>query len=83
MSTYNFDKTTRIGDYEVNLCTDELYGCFEDVEDGGEGGLWFELNDDGVLSLIDYDGYYDLPKEVRQALTDFGCDITWVTQYDE
>jgi hypothetical protein len=79
MSTYDFDKMTRIGDFEVHLATKDLYGCFEDVVDGGEGGLWFELNDAGQLVLIDYDGYYDIPKEVRQALTDFGCDITWVT----
>ena len=59
MSTYDFDKMTRIGDFEVHLATKDLYGCFEDVVDGGEGGLWFELSDSGQLVLIDYDGYYD------------------------
>ena len=51
MSTYNFDKSTRVGDFEVNLCTAEAYGCFEDVEDGGEGGLWFERKEDGTLKF--------------------------------
>jgi hypothetical protein len=80
MSRYNFDKTTRIGDYEVNLCTDKLYGCFEDVEDGGEGGLWFDKTDQGQLKLVDYDGYYELPKPVIQALVQFGCDVSYVTE---
>jgi hypothetical protein len=79
MSTYDFDKMTRIGDFEVHIATKDLYGCFEDVEHGGEGGLWFELSYTGQLVLIDYDGYYDMPKSVRQALIDLGCDITWVT----
>ena len=38
MEKYNFDKTMTIGDYEVKLCTEDNYGCFEDVEHGGEGG---------------------------------------------
>lgn len=80
MSTYNFDKTVQIGDYETNLCTAEAYGCFEDVEHGGEGGLWFDRNEDGTLSLCDYDGYYELPKQVIEALVQFGCDVSYVTE---
>jgi hypothetical protein len=80
MSTYDFDKTTVIDDYEVNLCTDKLYGCFEDIEDGGEGGLWFNRKFDGTLELIDYDGYYELPQSVIEALIGFGCDVSYVTE---
>lgn len=83
MSTYNFDKTTRVGDYEVSLCTDKLYGCFEDVEEGGEGGLWFERQKDGTLFLCDYDGYFALPEPVIQALIGFGCDVSYVTDEDD
>jgi len=82
MSTYDFDKMARVGDFEVHLATKNLYGCFEDVVDGGEGGLWFEQNESGQLVLIDYDGYYDMPQDVRKALIDFGCDISWVTDCD-
>ena len=78
MSLYNFDKMTRIGDFETHLCTDKLYGCFEDVEDGGEGGLWFERKKDGTLALCDYDGYFELPKPVIQALIQFGCDVSYL-----
>lgn len=78
MSKYEFDKATQIGDFETHLCTKELYGCFEDVEHGGEGGLWFELNEAGQLALCDYDGYYELPKQVAEALVQFGCDISYL-----
>ena len=74
--TYNFDKTVTIGDYEINLSTDSAYGCFEDIKDGGEGGLWFERTADG-LALCDYDGYYELPKQVIEALKEFGCDTSY------
>jgi hypothetical protein len=77
MATYNFDKTVTIGRYEVNLCTDKAYGCFEDVEHGGEGGLWFEHTANG-LALCDYDGYFELPKQVVDALKGFGCDTSYV-----
>lgn len=83
MSQYNFDKKTRIGDFETHLCTEELYGCFEDVEEGGEGGLWFERKEDGTLYLCDYDGYFALPYPVIKALIQFGCDVSYVTDEDD
>ena len=83
MSTYNFDKMTRIGDFETHLCTDKLYGCFEDVVDGGEGGLWFEYNNQGKLAICDYDGYFALPEPVIQALIQFGCDVSYVIDEDD
>lgn len=83
MTTYNFDKMTRIGDFETHLCTEDLYGCFEDVEHGGEGGLWFMRKPDGTLELIDYDGYFMVPEPVIQALIQFGCDVSYVTDEDD
>ena len=39
----------------------------EDEETYSEGGLWFEDK-----KLVDYDGCYELPEEVKLALDDFG-----------
>ena len=33
-----------------------------------EGGLWFDDNE-----LVDYDGCFELPEEVKLALKDRGC----------
>ena len=46
-----------------------LRGYFEHEEYGDEygGGLWFEGK-----NLVDYDGVFELPKEVIQALRDLG-----------
>lgn len=46
-----------------------LRGYFEHEEYGDEygGGLWFEGK-----NLVDYDGVFELPKEVIQALRDTG-----------
>lgn len=57
----------------VKLDIDGEYGSWEyqededDEETYSEGGLWF----DGKL-LEDYDGCYELPEEVRMAMTDLG-----------
>lgn len=49
-----------------------LYGYFE-FPDGSEGGgLWFDRDANGKLDLVDYDGVYELPKKVVQALRDYG-----------
>ena len=46
-----------------------LRGYFEHEEYGDEygGGLWFKGK-----NLVDYDGVFELPKEVIQALRDLG-----------
>ena len=46
-----------------------LRGYFEHEEYGDEygGGLWFKGK-----NLVDYDGVFELPKEVIQALRDTG-----------
>lgn len=47
----------------------QLRGYFEHEEYGDEygGGLWFKGK-----NLVDYDGVFELPKEVIQALRDLG-----------
>lgn len=72
---YNFDKVTTVGKWEIHFDSNAQYGCFEDIKFGGEGGLWFVDN-----ALVDYDGYYELPKPVIEALQSFGLDVTYVTE---
>jgi hypothetical protein len=60
---------------DVKIDPEALYGAW-DHKDGSEGGgLWFELLDDGRLDLVDYDGYYYLPKAVVKALREAGVSV--------
>lgn len=60
----------------------KVSGCFEfyDLESGGEytyaeGGLWFEEDRNG-LTLVDYDGVYELPMFILKKLSDeFGVNV--------
>ena len=56
------------------------HGWFEHNEHGDEcgGGLWFH---DGAL--VDYDGVYELPREVVQALADQGIDVEYCNEESE
>lgn len=62
---YEFNKIINTKKFEMKIDTNAQYGFFEHNELGDEcgGGLWFE-----GLELVDYDGVYELPKEVREAL---------------
>jgi hypothetical protein len=70
MSKYNF--TTKIGtqNYTIEIDPKSLYGYFEHDTLGDEsgGGLWFDKN----FQLIDYDGVFFLPSEVKNILIQFG-----------
>ena len=71
---YNFTQVKQIGDFEVHIDPDSRYGYFENIEVGGEGGLWFDV-EDGTgpkLELIDFDGYFALPAPVAEAVRSFG-----------
>ncbi len=63
MKNYDLDISTK--DFEIKVDTTTGYGYFEHNELGDEcgGGLWFINN-----ALTDYDGVYELPKQVEQAL---------------
>lgn len=63
MRNYNLDISTK--DFEIKVDTNAGYGYFEHNELGDEvgGGLWFIGNE-----LTDYDGVFELPKQVEQAL---------------
>lgn len=65
MSEYNFTINIDTPNFEIRIDTEAQYGYFEHNELGDEcgGGLWF---DDRLL--LDYDGVYELPQEVQDAL---------------
>ena len=66
---FNFDNGAWVKIHNA----DGEYGSWEfqadedDEETYSEGGLWFEGKE-----LVDYDGCYELPEEVRMALTELG-----------
>ena len=71
---YKFDKSLIKNPYEIQVDTAAKYGYFENIQRGGEGGLWFADSEEhpGKLELIDYDGYFELPTKVYQALIEMG-----------
>lgn len=74
---YNFDKKLEHKQFTVEVDTQAKYGYFEHEihGDGLGGGLWFEIDDEGRLSLTDYDGVYELPKAVFDALLMMGLHV--------
>lgn len=68
--TYNFNLTAQGEKFEVKVDAKAKYGCWE-RNTGGEGGLWFAV-EDGKLALQDFDGAYELPKEVASTLRGMG-----------
>jgi hypothetical protein len=68
----NYDKSFDTQNFHVEVSTQALYGWFEHNDLGDEcgGGLWFEGN-----KLIDYDGVFELPKEVADVLAINGYDV--------
>ena len=69
----NYTQHLTKGKYEVHVDPVALYGWFEHETLGDEsgGGLWFGL-ENGVTSLMDYDGVFQLPKPVVDALRELG-----------
>ena len=71
-------------DFDIKLVSDSArwiveidsaanYGYFEDTVNSGEGGLWFEGN-----TLVDYDGFAELPKTVQYILEAAGYDLSGI-----
>ena len=67
---YDFRTTIGTQNYTIGIDAKALYGFFEHNELGDEsgGGLWF----DKEFQLIDYDGVFELPSEVKNVLIQFG-----------
>ena len=74
MSVLDKFKMLHSKNFMVGLRLDGRYGFFEHVRLGDEcgGGLWFENNG---KELVDYDGVYDLPPEVRNLLINDGISV--------
>lgn len=70
MAKYDFSLRLGTQNYDIGVDTKAKYGYFEHNELGEDsaGGLWFDNN----LILVDYDGVYFLPSEVKNALIKFG-----------
>ena len=72
MSDYTFNQKISTPLYTIEIDTRAQYGYFEHNELGDEkaGGLWF----DGKR-LSDYDGVFELPRQVTAALINAGYDL--------
>lgn len=66
------------GLWMVEISPSTQYGYFENIVTGSGGGLWFEGRE-----LIDYDGVFELPKAVVDALAGAGYDVYIVLMEDE
>jgi hypothetical protein len=69
---YNFDRNISTPLYTIEIDTKAQYGYFEHNELGDEkaGGLWFDGD-----RLSDYDGVYELPRQVTAALINSGYQL--------
>jgi hypothetical protein len=73
---YNFDVNIKTEHFLIEVDTAAKYGYFEHLHLGDTcgGGLWFDATDVSgpsghtLLELSDYDGVFELPKEVCEAL---------------
>lgn len=73
---YNFtivlSPSTVLGEYKGQIFIDPKaqYGYWERRDGSEGGGLWF----DGI-TLVDFDGAYELPKKVIEAMQTAGFDV--------
>lgn len=75
-----YDQEAHIDKYTIKVSTSRCRGFFEHDDEGMDagGGLWFEVSDQSgegdtgrKLALTDYDGVFELPKDVIAALEQF------------
>ena len=64
---HNFTLKQTLGHWLIEISPSSNYGYFENQKTGIGGGLWFEF---GVLT--DYDGVFELPTNVAQAIVNLG-----------
>lgn len=79
---YDFNKKIQVGKFDIQIDELKRYGFFEHEDLGDEcgGGLWFEFEhdehgertSDNRLYLTDYDGVFQLPKDVWLGLEQLG-----------
>lgn len=67
---YTHDMTLR--QWKVSVSPSTEYGCYEHQITGDGGELWF----DEKMSLIDYDGQFELPPAVITVLRMFSFTVS-------
>lgn len=74
MAQYNFTTKLQTKNFTIDIADAEGYGYFEHDRVGEDraGGLWFRDK-----ALTDYDGVFELPREVIKALQDAGYDMSY------
>ena len=75
---HTYTESLEKGNWEVKISPTTQYGYFENVKTGSGGGLWFEGRE-----LIDYDGVFELPKDVIDILGGAGYDLSVTIDWDE
>jgi hypothetical protein len=65
--SHNFTIKKISGKWHVAISPSSNYGYFEHDTSGRSGGLWFKAK-----ALTDYDGVFELPREVVKALRSEG-----------
>lgn len=77
MSNYNFTISLNTKNFEIKIDPENSYGYFEHnhVGDMCAGGLWFNNK-----TLVDYDGVFELPKEVTDALYEAQYNVDYVKE---
>ena len=61
---------------EIGIDPAACYGYWERRDGSEGGGLWFEQTENGLI-LVDYDGAFDLPSSVVNAMRQANIDVSW------
>lgn len=87
---FNYDKKVQKGHWEIQVDTQAMRGSFEHEHTGTGGGLWFQGGEDENkkprIELCDYDGVYELPLEICEALKEWNVfveDVYWPDSVQE
>lgn len=63
MKKHKFTQEAQVKNWKVYVSPSTNYGYFENQVTERQGGIWFNGN-----MVVEYDGCYELPKSVVQAL---------------
>jgi hypothetical protein len=79
-TSFNYNRTIIAGEFIIEIDEQKKYGYFQHLELGEQvsGGLWFEDNNDESLRLVNFDGLFELPEIVMNALRVKGFDVSYI-----
>lgn len=74
MAQYSFNKRLQTRNFTIEIADADSYAYFEHDRVGEDraGGMWFKDK-----ALTDYDGVFELPKEVIKAMQAEGYDMSY------